>query len=74
MAQGEQAEQESDIAGLQSSLEEAAALYQGDLLPSCYADWILPEREHTAGHVVGIGSDDGFCTILVSKYLMKAAS
>ncbi|MBX2997463.1 MAG: AAA family ATPase [Caldilineaceae bacterium] len=26
------------------SLEEAAALYQGDLLPSCYDDWIQPIR------------------------------
>src|SRR5574341_427192 len=27
------------------SLENAANLYQGDLLPDCYDDWILPERE-----------------------------
>ena len=26
-------------------LEEATALYRGDLLPSCYDDWIVPERE-----------------------------
>ncbi len=26
-------------------LERAAAQYQGDLLPSCYDDWIRPERE-----------------------------
>ncbi|MEZ4861704.1 MAG: AAA family ATPase [Caldilineaceae bacterium] len=28
-----------------AALEVAIALYHGDLLPSCYEDWILPERE-----------------------------
>lgn len=32
---------------------------------------IVPEREELPGTVVGIGSNDGFCTILVSKYLMN---
>jgi len=27
------------------ALEKAVGLYQGDLLPSCYDDWIMPERE-----------------------------
>ncbi len=27
------------------ALREAVALYRGDLLPECYADWIVPERE-----------------------------
>ncbi|MDB9529359.1 BTAD domain-containing putative transcriptional regulator [Oscillatoria sp. CS-180] len=27
------------------TLKQAIALYQGDLLPTCYGDWILPERE-----------------------------
>lgn len=27
------------------ALRQAVALYRGDLLPSCYEDWILPERE-----------------------------
>jgi len=26
-------------------LEQALAYYQGDLVPSCYDDWIVPERE-----------------------------
>ena len=35
-----------DQAGVyQASLEEAIHLYRGDLLPDCYSDWILPERE-----------------------------
>ena len=28
-----------------ANLERAVELYRGDLLPSCYDDWILPERE-----------------------------
>jgi predicted ATPase len=28
-----------------SRLEEAVALYHGDLLPGCYDEWILPERD-----------------------------
>ncbi|MEZ4727603.1 MAG: BTAD domain-containing putative transcriptional regulator [Caldilineaceae bacterium] len=28
-----------------SALEKAIELYSGELLPSCYDDWILPERE-----------------------------
>jgi DNA-binding SARP family transcriptional activator len=31
--------------GLREALERAVALYKGDLLPSCYDDWILPHRE-----------------------------
>lgn len=27
------------------ALREAIAFYRGDLLPSCYDDWVLPERE-----------------------------
>lgn len=32
-------------AGALKMLQRAADLYRGDLLPSCYDDWILPERE-----------------------------
>lgn len=40
----------SDIAEFEEALthenlEDAVALYRGDLLPSCYDDWIVPERE-----------------------------
>lgn len=34
-----------DPAAETASLEQAVDLYRGDLLPSCYDDWILPERE-----------------------------
>jgi DNA-binding SARP family transcriptional activator len=45
LARAEQAEQSTDPAAAQAALEEAAALYPGDLLPSCYDDWIMRERE-----------------------------
>jgi len=32
-------------AGSRQALQEAVTLYRGDLLPSCYDDWITPERE-----------------------------
>ncbi len=30
---------------VRTALEQAVLLYQGDLLPSCYEDWIIPVRE-----------------------------
>src|SRR5712692_5167905 len=30
---------------LQAALEQADSLYRGDLLPGCYDEWILPERD-----------------------------
>ncbi len=45
LAQVEQAEQAQDTAALRQALEQAANLYRGDLLPSCYDEWILPERD-----------------------------
>src|SRR6266849_357037 len=38
-------EQQRDMHASRKALEQAIALYHGDLLPSCYDDWILPERE-----------------------------
>jgi DNA-binding SARP family transcriptional activator/predicted ATPase len=35
----------ADQAPVRAALEEATALYRGDLLPGCYDDWILAERE-----------------------------
>lgn len=34
---------ETDVA--RQALAEALAVYQGDLLPGCYDDWLTPERE-----------------------------
>src|SRR6058998_2176637 len=30
---------------LQAALEQADTLYRGELLPGCYDEWVLPERE-----------------------------
>ncbi len=45
LAQAKGAQQSGDEGREQHDLEGAVALYGGDLLPSCYDDWILPERE-----------------------------
>ncbi len=39
------AEQGTNPALVRSALEQALELYQGDLLPRCEDDWLLPERE-----------------------------
>ncbi len=36
---------EIDLHALRLHLERAVQLYRGDLLPTCYKDWIMPERE-----------------------------
>lgn len=45
MAQAEQARCIQDPGTERKALEEAVRLYQGDLLPSCYDDWIQGERD-----------------------------
>jgi DNA-binding SARP family transcriptional activator len=45
LSHAEQAPQMSDSAAVREALERAVALYKGDLLPSCYDDWIIPQRE-----------------------------
>jgi len=44
-ALAEAAAQQGDLHTMRAALAKACALYHGDLLPSCYDDWILPERE-----------------------------
>ena len=39
------ATRQHDQPALQDALEQADSLYRGDLLPGCYDEWILPERE-----------------------------
>ena len=43
--QAEQARCAQDVATELQALEEAIRLYQGDLLPTCYDEWICGERE-----------------------------
>ncbi len=45
ITRAKQATQVGDTGTLRSALEKAVGLYQGDLLPSCYDDWIIIERE-----------------------------
>jgi DNA-binding SARP family transcriptional activator len=45
MARAEQARSMPDLATERQALEQAIQLYQGDLLPSCYDDWIGAERD-----------------------------
>jgi DNA-binding SARP family transcriptional activator/predicted ATPase len=39
------ATQRNDQHALQAALEQADNLYRGELLPGCYDEWILPERD-----------------------------
>ena len=39
------ATQQNDQHALQDALEQADSLYRGELLPGCYDEWILPERD-----------------------------
>jgi DNA-binding SARP family transcriptional activator len=39
-----QIENSPDLESLELILESAVGLYSGDLVPSCYADWIIPHR------------------------------
>jgi len=45
LAQAEQSNRMNNTASTREALQQAVALYRGDLLPSCYDDWILPVRE-----------------------------
>jgi len=45
LARAEQSLRMNNSAAAREALEQAVALYKGDLLPSCYEDWIIPQRE-----------------------------
>jgi DNA-binding SARP family transcriptional activator/predicted ATPase len=45
LERAESAERSGDLAAAQTALEKALNFYRGDLLVSCYDDWILDERE-----------------------------
>ncbi|HEY7124242.1 MAG TPA: BTAD domain-containing putative transcriptional regulator [Ktedonobacterales bacterium] len=45
LQRADEAGRQTDQRSQQSALEEADHLYRGPLLPSCYDDWIVPERE-----------------------------
>src|SRR5437764_5943489 len=41
----EAARRRNDQHALQAALEQADSLYRGELLPGCYDEWILPQRD-----------------------------
>jgi predicted ATPase len=45
LARAAQAEQAQDTTALRQALAQVIRLYRGDLLPNCYDEWILPERD-----------------------------
>ena len=45
LAQANAAEENGEHQTLREALQQVAALYRGELLPDCYDDWIIPERE-----------------------------
>lgn len=45
LAHTRQTEQAQNTPALRQNLEQAVQLYRGDLLPNCYDEWILPERD-----------------------------
>jgi DNA-binding SARP family transcriptional activator/nucleoside-triphosphatase THEP1 len=47
------------------ALEQAATLYRGDLLPSCYDDWIVPYREQLQQQA--IAALDTLVTLLTTQ-------
>jgi DNA-binding SARP family transcriptional activator len=53
VAEAQQAELAGNGTALRSALERIADLYRGDLLPSCYDDWILPVRERLRQMFIG---------------------
>ncbi len=53
------------------ALERAAQLYQGDLLPTCYDDWIVPHREQLQQQA--IASLEKLITLLSSDSNVRSA-
>jgi DNA-binding SARP family transcriptional activator/tetratricopeptide (TPR) repeat protein len=45
LAVADAATQQNDQHAVQNALKQADKLYRGELLPGCYDEWILPERE-----------------------------
>jgi DNA-binding SARP family transcriptional activator len=58
-------------ATMRTSLETAVALYQGDLLPSCYDDWILPDRQRL--RIAFLSALDRLIRLLASQQQYLAA-
>jgi len=53
LARADAADRGNDRGAQRTALEEAVALYRGDLFPGCYDEWILPERDSLHQHHLG---------------------
>src|SRR5437660_4906539 len=52
LTEADAATRRHDQHALQAALEQADSLYRGELLPGCYDEWILPERDRLRqGHL-----------------------
>ncbi len=71
LATASQAEQVQDLAGVRQALEHATRLYRGDLFPSCYEEWILPERDRL--HQVFLQASQRLMTLLEQERDYPAA-
>lgn len=54
IARAEQAARVQDSVAERRALEEAVRLYQGDLFPGCYGDWVCGERDRLQQVYVGV--------------------
>lgn len=57
---------------VQAALEQAAALYQGELLPACYDEWVLRERERL--HQRFLSSVEQLVRLLEERHETSAAA
>lgn len=66
MVRIEQAKRIQDTTAMRRELEQVMHLYRGDLLPTCFDEWILPERDrwrqiflHAAQRLITILEEEG---------------
>ncbi|NNJ09516.1 AAA family ATPase [Chloroflexales bacterium ZM16-3] len=45
IARADAADRGTDLAAARAALDQAVSLYGGDLMPGCYDEWLVPERE-----------------------------
>ena len=71
------ASRRNDQRALQDALEQADSLYRGELLPGCYDEWILPERDrlrqshlHGLEHLLRLFEGQGD-TVTAIRYVQR---
>jgi two-component SAPR family response regulator len=73
VAQVEQAEAAGNEHAWPAALETAVALYRGDLLPACYDEWIISERERLSqlfAPLLGLGMPIGLGVGQLSQWVL----